>query len=101
MTADIQIGAIYIRNVTFNDSGTYTCSIHRTLYLPFGEKEVIIQKTVELSVVPIGELNIILIFKYSFITVTNKLRSTPPERQCWRSSDLLKSAVRYIPPINR
>ncbi|XP_062841519.1 sodium channel subunit beta-1 isoform X2 [Trichomycterus rosablanca] len=53
-TADIQIGAIYIRNVTFNDSGTYTCTFHRTLYISFGEQQVTIQKTVELTVLAIA-----------------------------------------------
>ncbi|XP_036414771.1 sodium channel subunit beta-1 [Colossoma macropomum] len=51
-TADIQIGAIFIHNVTYNDTGTYTCTFERTLFLPPGEQHVTIQKTVELAVVP-------------------------------------------------
>uniref|UniRef100_A0A3B1IM25 Sodium channel regulatory subunit beta-3 n=1 Tax=Astyanax mexicanus TaxID=7994 RepID=A0A3B1IM25_ASTMX len=50
-TADIQIGAIFIHNVTFNDSGTYECVIRRTLFLTVGEHKVEIRRTVELSVV--------------------------------------------------
>uniref|UniRef100_A0A8C6KS83 Sodium channel regulatory subunit beta-3 n=1 Tax=Nothobranchius furzeri TaxID=105023 RepID=A0A8C6KS83_NOTFU len=31
---DIQVGAVYIQNITFNDTGTYRCTFHRTLFLP-------------------------------------------------------------------
>jgi len=49
---DIQIGAIFMHNVTFNDTGTYRCTFRRTLfYHPLFEKDVIIEKDVELSVV--------------------------------------------------
>uniref|UniRef100_A0A8C6T0J1 Sodium channel regulatory subunit beta-3 n=1 Tax=Neogobius melanostomus TaxID=47308 RepID=A0A8C6T0J1_9GOBI len=37
---DIQIGAVYLSNVTFNDSGTYLCTLHRTLFLPVQNEEV-------------------------------------------------------------
>ncbi|MCI4391140.1 hypothetical protein PGIGA_G00130710 [Pangasianodon gigas] len=49
-TADLQIGAIYIRNVTFNDTGTYTCTFERSLFLALGTEHVTIKKTVELTV---------------------------------------------------
>ncbi|XP_072515871.1 sodium channel regulatory subunit beta-1 [Salminus brasiliensis] len=51
-SADVQIGAIFIHNVTFNDTGTYECVFQRTLFLPVGEHKVVIQRTVELTVVP-------------------------------------------------
>ncbi|XP_056619533.1 sodium channel subunit beta-1-like isoform X1 [Triplophysa dalaica] len=50
-TKDVQIGAIFIHNVTYNDTGTYRCTFHRTLYLPPGEKHVTIIKEIELTVV--------------------------------------------------
>ncbi|XP_034553350.1 sodium channel subunit beta-1 [Notolabrus celidotus] len=53
-TKDIQIGAIYMHNVTFNDTGTYRCSIHRTLFLPLYNEHVIVEKKVELSVVRVA-----------------------------------------------
>ncbi|KAK3515649.1 hypothetical protein QTP70_026426 [Hemibagrus guttatus] len=49
-TSDLQIGAIIIRNVTFNDTGTYTCTFKRTLFLPLQDEHVTIKKTVELTV---------------------------------------------------
>lgn len=49
-TADLQVGAIYIRNVTFNDTGTYTCTFQRTLFLSLSDEHVTITKTVELIV---------------------------------------------------
>uniref|UniRef100_A0A3Q3AFT0 Sodium channel regulatory subunit beta-3 n=1 Tax=Kryptolebias marmoratus TaxID=37003 RepID=A0A3Q3AFT0_KRYMA len=33
LNTDVQVGAVYIHNVTFNDSGTYRCTFHRTLFL--------------------------------------------------------------------
>ncbi|KAK7158120.1 hypothetical protein R3I93_009350 [Phoxinus phoxinus] len=50
-TKDVQIGAIFIHNVTYNDTGTYRCTFHRTLYLSMNEEQVIINKEVELTVV--------------------------------------------------
>ncbi|XP_016136999.1 sodium channel subunit beta-1-like [Sinocyclocheilus grahami] len=50
-TKDVQIGAIFIHNVTYNDTGTYLCTFHRTLYLPLYEEHVVINKEVELTVV--------------------------------------------------
>ncbi|XP_077071030.1 sodium channel regulatory subunit beta-1 [Siphateles boraxobius] len=50
-TKDVQIGAIFIHNVTYNDTGTYLCTFHRTLYLSLNEEHVIINKEVELTVV--------------------------------------------------
>ncbi|TUA69863.1 Sodium channel subunit beta-1 [Bagarius yarrelli] len=49
-TADLQIGAINILNVTFNDTGTYTCTFERTLFLQLQNEYVTIKKTVELIV---------------------------------------------------
>uniref|UniRef100_A0A3Q3K8P9 Sodium channel regulatory subunit beta-3 n=1 Tax=Monopterus albus TaxID=43700 RepID=A0A3Q3K8P9_MONAL len=48
---DIQTGTIYIHNVTFNDTGTFRCTFHRTLLLPLAEEHVTVTKEVELSVV--------------------------------------------------
>lgn len=50
-TKDVQIGAIFIHNVTYNDTGTYRCTFHRTLYLSLNEEHVVINKEVELTVV--------------------------------------------------
>ncbi|XP_041963670.1 sodium channel subunit beta-1 isoform X1 [Alosa sapidissima] len=53
-TRDVQIGAIFIHNVTFNDTGTFRCTMERTLFLPYGEEHVTIIKDVELSVVAVA-----------------------------------------------
>lgn len=58
-TKDVQIGTIFIHNVTFNDTGTYRCTFHRTLYLPPGEEHVTIIKDIELIVVEEGKTTII------------------------------------------
>lgn len=50
-TKDVQNGAIFIHNVTFNDTGTYRCTFQRTLFLPLGDERVTITKDVELTVV--------------------------------------------------
>ncbi|XP_013887981.1 sodium channel subunit beta-1 [Austrofundulus limnaeus] len=47
---DIQVGAVYIQNVTFNDSGSYRCTFHRTLFLPLADERVVVEKEVELTV---------------------------------------------------
>ncbi|XP_076593076.1 sodium channel regulatory subunit beta-1 [Chaetodon auriga] len=52
--SDIQTGAIYIHNITFNDTGTYRCTIHRTLFLSLYDEHVFVKKEVELSVVPVA-----------------------------------------------
>lgn len=52
---DIQTGAIYIQNVTFNDTGTYLCTFQRTLFLALSNEHVTVEKEVELSVVVVGE----------------------------------------------
>ncbi|XP_039974803.1 sodium channel subunit beta-1 isoform X2 [Xiphias gladius] len=49
--SDIQTGAIFIHNVTFNDTGTYRCSFHRTIFLPLSNEHITVEKEVELSVV--------------------------------------------------
>ncbi|KAM9353635.1 sodium channel regulatory subunit beta-1 [Symphorus nematophorus] len=51
---DIQTGTIYIHNVTFNDTGTYRCTIHRTLFLSQYNEHVTVEKEVELSVVAVA-----------------------------------------------
>nr|XP_020442779.1 sodium channel subunit beta-1-like [Monopterus albus] len=51
---DIQTGTIYIHNVTFNDTGTFRCTFHRTLLLPLAEEHVTVTKEVELSVVAVA-----------------------------------------------
>lgn len=52
---DIQTGAIYIHNVTFNDTGTYSCTMHRTLSL-LPDDPFTLEKKVELSVVAVGKV---------------------------------------------
>ncbi|KAF5890415.1 sodium channel subunit beta-1-like, partial [Clarias magur] len=54
-TGDLQVGAIYIQNVTFNDTGTYTCTFERTIFLPLDNEHVTIKKTVELTVLAEGK----------------------------------------------
>lgn len=52
-TLDLQDGSIYIRNVTYNDTGTYRCVFLRTLiYSNNFEYEANASKTVHLHVVP-------------------------------------------------
>lgn len=51
LASDIQIGAIYLHNITFNDTGTYRCTFHRTFFISQFEQAVVVQKEVELSVV--------------------------------------------------
>ncbi|CAJ1062822.1 sodium channel subunit beta-1 [Xyrichtys novacula] len=54
LDTDIQIGAVYIHNVSYNDMGMYRCTIHRTLFLPQYNEHVIVEKEVDLSVVPVA-----------------------------------------------
>lgn len=51
---DVQIGAIFISNLTANDSGTYLCRFQRTLFLPLYDQQATIEKEVELQVVAEG-----------------------------------------------
>ncbi|CAK6964261.1 sodium channel%2C voltage-gated, type I, beta a [Scomber scombrus] len=51
-TKDLQDGSIYIRNVTFNDTGVYNCTIKRTLMYPNYEFETHNSKIVTVKVVP-------------------------------------------------
>lgn len=55
LASDVQIGAIYLHNVTFNDTGTYRCTFHRTFFILQSEIAVIVEKLVELSVVTEGK----------------------------------------------
>ncbi|KAK0130987.1 Sodium channel subunit beta-1 [Merluccius polli] len=48
---DVQIGAIFISNLTANDSGTYRCRFHRTLFFSLYNQESTVEKVVELQVV--------------------------------------------------
>lgn len=50
-SSDIQTGAVYMHNVTFNDTGTYRCTFHRTLFLSLADEHVTVEKEVELTVV--------------------------------------------------
>ncbi|KAK9514201.1 hypothetical protein VZT92_027684 [Zoarces viviparus] len=72
-TRDIQIGAIYIHNVIFNDTGTYRCTINRTLFLPHYDQLVAVVKEVELNVVAVAnrELTVVIseIMMYVLIVV--------------------------------
>lgn len=58
-TSDVQIGAIFIHNVTFNDTGTYRCTMERNLFLTHHEEFVTINKEVELSVVAVANRELI------------------------------------------
>ncbi|XP_072249310.1 sodium channel regulatory subunit beta-1 [Leuresthes tenuis] len=51
---DVQTGAVYIQNVTYNDTGTYRCTFSRTLFLPQANGHVVVEKDVELSVVAVA-----------------------------------------------
>uniref|UniRef100_A0A8C7SA85 Sodium channel regulatory subunit beta-3 n=1 Tax=Oncorhynchus mykiss TaxID=8022 RepID=A0A8C7SA85_ONCMY len=67
---DVQIGAIFIHNVTFNDTGTYRCTFQRTLFLPLDNEYITVEKEVELTVVAEGPLTIYLkIMMYVLIVV--------------------------------
>ncbi|KAL0171510.1 hypothetical protein M9458_031821 [Cirrhinus mrigala] len=72
-TKDVQTGSVFIHNVTYNDTGTYLCTFHRTLYLPLDEAYVVISKEVELTVVEKAnpELTAVIseIMMYVLITV--------------------------------
>ncbi|KAG7469041.1 hypothetical protein MATL_G00124440 [Megalops atlanticus] len=48
---DVQIGAVRLHNVTLNDTGTFRCTLERTLRLPLSTEHVSISKEVELRVV--------------------------------------------------
>ncbi|KAM4579860.1 sodium channel regulatory subunit beta-1 isoform 1-T2 [Odontesthes bonariensis] len=51
---DVQTGAVYLQNVTFNDTGTYRCTFRRTLFLPLADEHVVVEKDVELTVVAVA-----------------------------------------------
>uniref|UniRef100_A0A8C7WYJ0 Sodium channel regulatory subunit beta-3 n=1 Tax=Oryzias sinensis TaxID=183150 RepID=A0A8C7WYJ0_9TELE len=55
LNPDVQTGAVYLQNVTFNDTGTYRCTFRRTLLLSLSHQLVIVEKEVELTVVAEGE----------------------------------------------
>ncbi|CAN9503683.1 unnamed protein product [Ophioblennius macclurei] len=48
---DIQDASIYLLNVTFNDSGTYTCFFNRILFYENYEYSTVVSKVVHLTVV--------------------------------------------------
>ncbi|XP_056261966.1 sodium channel subunit beta-1 [Pseudoliparis swirei] len=72
-TRDIQIGAIYIHNVIFNDTGTYRCTFNRVLSLRQHDEHVTVEKEVELNVVAVAnrELRVVIaeIMMYVVIVV--------------------------------
>ncbi|XP_069544749.1 sodium channel regulatory subunit beta-1-like [Brachyistius frenatus] len=51
-TRDLQDGSIYIRNVTYNDSGTYLCTFSRHLMYSNYEFQTNTSKTIKIHVVP-------------------------------------------------
>lgn len=53
--SDVQTATIYIHNITYNDIGTYRCTLHRTLHLPLYDEQVTVEKQVELNVVAVGK----------------------------------------------
>uniref|UniRef100_A0A3B3TXG4 Si:ch211-225p5.8 n=1 Tax=Poecilia latipinna TaxID=48699 RepID=A0A3B3TXG4_9TELE len=59
---DVQIGAVYVQNVTFNDSGTYRCTFRRTLFLPLQPENVVVEKEVELTVVAAAVISEIVMY---------------------------------------
>ncbi|XP_051999760.1 sodium channel subunit beta-1-like [Xyrauchen texanus] len=50
-TADVQDGSIYIRNVTYNDTGTYRCDFDRILVFPNYEFHTSTTKLITINVV--------------------------------------------------
>lgn len=53
--SDIQTGAVYLHNVTYNDTGTYRCTFYRSFILSQYKDVVVVEKDVELSVVAVGK----------------------------------------------
>lgn len=53
--SDIQIGAVYLHNVTYNDTGTYRCTFYRSFILSQYNDVQVVEKDVELSVVAVGK----------------------------------------------
>lgn len=53
--SDVQTATIHIHNITYNDMGTYRCTIHRTLHLPLYDEQVTVEKEIELNVVAVGK----------------------------------------------
>ncbi|XP_019959954.1 sodium channel regulatory subunit beta-1 [Paralichthys olivaceus] len=51
MSNDIQDASIYLLNVTFNDTGTYSCFFHRILFYENHEYNTDVTKVVHLNVV--------------------------------------------------
>ncbi|XP_034467745.1 sodium channel subunit beta-1-like [Hippoglossus hippoglossus] len=51
-TNDLQDGSIFIRNVTYNDTGTYLCIFNRTLNYYNHEYPTITKKLITINVVP-------------------------------------------------
>lgn len=53
-SSDIQDASIYLFNVTFNDSGTYSCFFNRALFYTNYEYNTVVSKVVHLTVVAKG-----------------------------------------------
>ncbi|XP_061573769.1 sodium channel subunit beta-1 [Cololabis saira] len=51
LNPDVQTGAVFLHNVTFNDTGTYRCTFSRVLFLSPTNQQVSVEKEVELTVV--------------------------------------------------
>ncbi|XP_068615272.1 sodium channel subunit beta-1 [Brachionichthys hirsutus] len=101
---DIQTGAIYIQNVTFNDTGTYRCTIRRTLLLAQYDQHVTVEKEVELRVVSeanreltaiISEIMmyvlIVLLQLWLIVTVVYCYKKVSEEHEARDARDALKA----------
>ncbi|KAG8009889.1 Sodium channel subunit beta-1 [Nibea albiflora] len=97
--SDIQTGTIYLYNVTFNDTGTYRCTFHRTLILSPYNQQVTVEKDVELSVVTLW-LILVLVYCYKKISEEHEAREARKARKAQADCSLLRiqqrSAMSYI-----
>lgn len=66
----MQTGAVYLQNVTFNDTGTYRCTFRRTLLLSLSHQLVIVEKEVELTVVAEGEAGCCSFSASGFVSIS-------------------------------
>lgn len=74
------MGTVYVNNITFNDTGTYRCTFHRTLFLPLSPELVTVEKEVELSVVGVGKEDGFKSFSYTKYVCS---------KQCYKRSSSL------------
>ncbi|KAK2844948.1 hypothetical protein Q5P01_011607 [Channa striata] len=107
--SDIQTGAVYILNVTFNDSGTYRCTFNRNLNLPLSDKLFTVEKKVELTVVAVAnremaaviseicmyvlivvlQLWLIVVLVYCYKKISN-------EHEAWEARKALKAQTELL-----